>query len=565
VAIDSAGDISSIRDRDEGDREILSAPARLVFQYEQPSEFPSWNMDWKDRQLPPFAVVDGPADIRVVEKGPLRVTVEIHRQKLGSTFIQRVSLVAGSRLVSIHTAIDWLTKNSSLKASFPFTLANPLATYNWGLGTVQRGTNNPRQYEVPSHQWSDLSAPDARYGVSILEDSKFGSDKPSDHEMRLTLLYTPNTEKGGYHYEASQDWGHHDFTYALYPHAGDWRQGGTAEQGERLNQAPKVFTTEKHSGRLGRRFSFLEVSSAQIAVRAVKKAEANTSIIVRLQELWGQDAQGVKIRFAAPLARAWEVDGQERKIGEASFSRDELTVDFSRYSPRSFALEFSPSVQAGTAARSLPLALAYTADVVSLDGEKTGGAMSEDGARYPGEQFPRELESEGIRYQLGEAGNNNVLFADGQSIELPAGEFNRLYVLAAAREDTNAEFLIDGVAQRVEVPQWYGKIGDYDTRIWGPRDTVLSILPGFIKRSNVAWFATHRHLAGGTNDSYTFSYLFSYALALGPQARTLTLPKNNKLGIFALTLAADLAAGVLPAAPLYDDFSGRVVVQPSKE
>ena len=66
-----------------------------------------------------------------------------------------------------------------------------MATYNWDLGKIQRGNNEPKKFEVPSHQWFDLTDTNGNYGVSILTGAKYGSDKPADNELRLTLLYTP--------------------------------------------------------------------------------------------------------------------------------------------------------------------------------------------------------------------------------------------------------------------------------------------------------------------------------------------------------------------------------------
>jgi alpha-mannosidase len=77
------------------------------------------------------------------------------------------------------------------------------------------------------------------------------------------------------------------------------------------------------------------------------------------------------------------------------------------------------------------------------------------------------------------------------------------------------------------------------------------LTPGFIKRAPVAWFASHRHTADGANDVYAYSYLFGYAIDVPANARTLTLPNNDKIRILAVTVA-DEGAQVLPAQPLYD-------------
>ena len=81
--------------------------------------------------------------------------------------------------------------SANLKAVFPLTAANKLATYNWEIGTIQRPDAAERQFEVASHHWIDLTDESGSYGATILTDVKNGSDKRDDHTIRLTLLRTP--------------------------------------------------------------------------------------------------------------------------------------------------------------------------------------------------------------------------------------------------------------------------------------------------------------------------------------------------------------------------------------
>ena len=135
------------------------------------------------------AYVSGPAKIRVVEKGPARVAVEVSRETAGSRFVQTIRLSAGEagKRVEFANAIDWNTRESNLKATFPLTASNQMATYNWDIGTIERPTAEPKKFEVPSHQWIDLTDMSGEFGATILTDCKNGSDKPNDHTIRLTL------------------------------------------------------------------------------------------------------------------------------------------------------------------------------------------------------------------------------------------------------------------------------------------------------------------------------------------------------------------------------------------
>jgi alpha-mannosidase len=111
--------------------------------------------------------------------------------------IIRLSSGDAGKRVEFGNIIDWNTKESNLKAVFPLTASNRMATYNWDIGTVQRPTAEPKKFEVPSHQWIDLTDMSGTFGATILTDCKNGSDKPSDNIIRLTLIRTPGV-RGGY-------------------------------------------------------------------------------------------------------------------------------------------------------------------------------------------------------------------------------------------------------------------------------------------------------------------------------------------------------------------------------
>ena len=84
-----------------------------------------------------------------------------------------------------------------------------------------------------------------------------------------------------------------------------------------------------------------------------------------------------------------------------------------------------------------------------------------------------------------------------------------------------------------------------------PYAEMIGIAPGFIKRTPVAWFASHRHSSDGANEPYAYSYLFAYAIDIPSGARTLVLPINDRIRILAMTVANEFG-DVRPAQPLYD-------------
>ena len=126
ITLDANGDVSSIYDK-QIKHELLASPARLALQTEHPFDWPAWNMDWADQQKPPRGYVSGPAQIRVVENGPVRVAVEVTRETEDSKYVQTISLSAGDggNRVEFGNVIDWRTKEAALKATFPLTAPIP--------------------------------------------------------------------------------------------------------------------------------------------------------------------------------------------------------------------------------------------------------------------------------------------------------------------------------------------------------------------------------------------------------------------------------------------------------
>jgi alpha-mannosidase len=587
VTLDNNGDVASIFDKSL-DRELLSAPIRLAISSDHPSQWPAWNMDFDQEQAPPRIYVRG-GQARIKENGPARVTLEVTRTNAeGSHFVQTVSLSAGDagNRVEFGGVIDWKTLYANLKVTFPLTAANDDATYNWGLGTVRRSTATERQFEVASHQWIDLTDRSNTFGATILTDCKNGSDKPTDNTIRLTLVRTPGVDTG-YTDQANQDWGHHEFTFGIAGHTGAWQDGATDWQGYRLNQPLIAFEAAKHAGALGKQFSLVTISNPRIQVMALKKAEMSDEVILRMVEMDGRPQDHVVVKFAGAIDAAREVNGQELPVaGAPTLANGALVTNFTRYQPRSFALKLGPAAVKAAPASSKPVTLAYDLAVSSNDDTKTVGGFDSKGNAIPAEMLPAKIDFGPAEFKLAPAGTGkaDAVAAKGQTLQLPAGQFNRVYVLAASADgDQKATFKVGDKAVDLKIEDWGGFIGQWDARVWDlpardwassanhavwpmppppadasrgrsePRypDDFLGMTPGFIKPADLAWYCTHHHTADGLNEPYQYSYLFAYGIDLPAGAKTITLPNNDKIRVLAISVAEE-GPLVKPAQPLYD-------------
>jgi alpha-mannosidase len=603
VTLNAAGDVSSIFDKSLNE-ELLSAPIRLAISNDAPKQWPAWNMDFDQEQAAPRAYVSGPAKVRIAEDGPARVAIEVSRDTEGSKFVQTVRLSAGDagNRIEFSDAIDWRTLSANVKAVFPLSDTNPMATYNWEIGTVQRPTAFDRQFEVASHHWIDLTDKSGVYGATILTGPKNGSDKRTDDTIRLTLIRTPGVPLpgpgGDFPDQLNQDWGHHEILYGLAGHMGDWRRGQTDWQAYRLSIPLVAFTSGRHPGALGRSFSLVNVDNPHIRILALKKAEMSDEVVLRMVELDGNAAPGVKVRFAGPIASAREVNGQELPTGTANVIDGVLETSFKPYQPRTFALRLgSPPAQV-SAVESQPVELKYNLAAASNDDTKSVGGFDSKGDALPAEMLPKELNFNGVDFHLAPAatGKPNAVIAQGQTIQLPAGDLNKVYLLAASADgDQEAVFKVGTHSAQFTVENWGGFVGQWETRLWKPApDSVMvgdspqqvsvgkdwavsanhatwndvtyrgspwwsprypedyiGLASGYIKPATLAWYASHHHTPDGLNEPYEYSYLFAYSMELPPHTTTLVLPKNDKIRIMAISVARENPQ-VLPAQPLYD-------------
>ena len=543
LRLDANGDICSLVDKRNGRQLVAEGKAiRLAMFTENESfQWPAWEILKKTVDGTP-AAVDGDVRISVAENGPVVAALKVERSFGDSHFTQYIRLYDGAdeERIDIVNEVDWHGTNALLKAEFPLTVSNPVARYDIGTGSIERPNNTREQYEVYAQQWADLPEPDGSYGVAILNDCKYGWDKPADNVLRLTLLHTPKTRRS-YAYQNRQDHGQHRFTYSIVAHKGDWREGGVAARAEALNQPVKAFTAQKHPGNLGKTFSFAEVRGEGVALRALKKAEDGSGYVVRFYELQGREARNVSVRFPAGVIAATELNGNEAPIGPATAAGNELHFDVGPWGIKTFLVHLAP--QADDAVKQAPLALPYGLYAATFNAFRADGNIDGTGHSYAAELLPASLVQKGVRFDLPDPSGPVAVRAGGQEIALPEGNWNKVYVLAAsARGDTRTRFLAGENPVDVTIPDYSGFVAQ-----WGHTGHTEA----FVKEAEYAYVGTHRHGARENKDlPYEFTYLFNIALDVPAGARSITLPVNRKVMVFAATAVQDDVNTVTPVSDL---------------
>lgn len=559
VRMNNFGEVSSIYDKVEG-RKLLQWPIMFEYLTDTPKRWPAWEIDYDDISASPKSTHAGRAAVRIIENGPARVTLEVTQGTDDSKIRSYIRLAAGGAgdRVVFDNDIDWAERERLLKASFVMAAPNDSVTYDIGLGTITRGLNRPKLYEVPGQQWADMTASDGSYGVAVLNDSRYGWDHPDQKTLRLSLIHTPGISSGWEWVgdQRSQDIGRHLVTFAVTGHKGDWREGGVAWLAARLNQPLLAFQTTAHPGKLGKSFSLLTVDNPAVMVTAVKFAESGDDLVVRLRELTGKP-QEAKIQCAASISMAKELNGVEQFQRDLTAGGGTVDVSFTPYQPKTLALTLNNTLASVAPPPCQPVMLPYNMDGVSLDDNRTDGDFDGLGNSLAGELLPDTLVYENIPFVFGSAaaGAKNITTCQGQIVSLPQGSFNRLYLLAsAAGGPAKAAFGIDSRSTNIWIPDWAEPIGQWNNRVTG--DTIVEkadeIAPSYINRAPVGWYGSHRHTASGENEAYRFTYLYLVRLDLPAGAKTLTLPDDPAVRVAAATVVNTAEDNIIAAQPLYD-------------
>lgn len=526
LVLDKNGDIASLVDKRCG-KELVGkgeAFALSVFGNNKSYSWPAWEIIKKVLDGKPERVKDN-VTVSVSENGPLRASLKVERYFGETRFVQEYTMTDGAfdERIDVRTYIDWKTKASLLKASFPVSFEAEKAVYDLGIANISRGNNTEIAYETYGHQWADITADDGSYGLTIMNDCKYGWDKPDNSTLRLTLLHTPETGEWCAN-QATQDIGEHTLTYSIVGHQGAFDPASAAAVSDALNQKKIAYLTGKHKGDLGKEFSMVSTDNPALRVKALKKAQDGNGIIVRTYELSGYPVSG-KIIFPADIISAVEVNGIEEKLSDASFSGNVLNVTAGGFEPKSYRVQLADASVKVAAADCEALALPYNEKAITSDAFSSFGHMDDDWHSFAGELVPEKLDFNGVTFQLGKADYWNALTCKGQVLELPEGTKKVAMLVASSDGDRIAEFTA-GKHVTLDIPYYSGLYGSYGWE--GYYDS-------FLKTGDVAYIGTHRHDSRKRNEIMVYTYMYYVEVPVEAGCTALRLPADRHVTIFAAT------------------------------
>ncbi|MEM8718262.1 MAG: alpha-mannosidase [Cyanobacteria bacterium P01_G01_bin.39] len=286
------GNLDSIFDK-ISTREILNSAANKLQAYEDRGQYwDAWNIDpeYETKQLSETEL----ASIEWVENSKTKQIIRVIKRLNQSQFIQDYILEYDAPILKIANTVDWQETHVMVKAVFPLNIHSDHVTYEIPCGTIER-TTKPKtaaekaKWEVSALNWADITDNEGRYGVSLINDCKYGYDAKPDR-LRLTLLRSSTWP------DSSSDRGIHHFSYGIYPHQYSWRESKTVQKGYEFNTPLQTVMINRHQqnnqdfNQLLTKSEFLNLSADNLVLMALKPSH-HQDLIMRCYETHGSEAQ----------------------------------------------------------------------------------------------------------------------------------------------------------------------------------------------------------------------------------------------------------------------------------
>lgn len=324
LTLDDKANIVSLYDK-EAKREIIeagkSANALQAFE-DMPYNHDNWELSPYYKQK--MWDVDNVISVEPISDGA-RAGFKIVRNFLNSTITQNLYMNKNSRRIDFETVVDWKEENIVLKAAFPVNVHTDKAVYDTQFGYLERPTHSNTPYdaakfEVCAHKFADISEDD--YGVALLNDCKYGHNTEGN-TLKITML------KAGTFPNKNADKEVHTFTYSLYPHIGNHKQGGVVQNAYALNRPLVAFETNGN-GSLSDTFSLVSCDKENVIVETIKKAENGEATVIRAYDAYNRRGEA-EFTFGFDVKKAYLCDMLENKLQELPVSDNKVKVSVGNF------------------------------------------------------------------------------------------------------------------------------------------------------------------------------------------------------------------------------------------
>lgn len=341
VKFDKNLEIVSLFDK-ENNREIIKKGFkgnRLAAFEDIPKEYDAWNIDkfYVEKSWDVHDTVSA----EIIEDGDVFKCLKVVKRFNNSVITQKIYFYNNLRRIDFKTEIDWNESQVLLKTYFPVDVVANKATYEIQYGNVERATHentswDAAKYEVCAHKWADIS--ENGYGIALMNDCKYGYSG-NETTMSLTLI------KSGIFPNPHADREHHEFTYSILPHKGDFRTGDVIKESYFLNYPVYTLFAKKPEEHVK---SFFNIDSDSVILEVVKpmhsekgtivkidetenlKTEQNVSVILRLYESFGGRA-AANLSSCFEIVSAFECDMLEYTTRRLNLNENKVSLKMNPY------------------------------------------------------------------------------------------------------------------------------------------------------------------------------------------------------------------------------------------
>ncbi len=334
VRFDAHGNITSIQSLEDGTEFVQPGALANMFQLleDKPLFWSAWDIDIYAFETAQDLIKS--ESFEIVEKGPVRVAVEIVKRFSKSTIRQRISL-GPTPGVRFDTEIDWHEEDKLLKVAFPLNVNSLRASYEIQFGHVERPTHmntswDLARFEVPAQKWVDVS--EADQGVALINDAKYGYDCQGNI-LRMSLLRAPKAP------DPECDMGVHRFSYVLMPHFGPLNHAGVVQAAYAHNAPLRAVPLKASEGAATALPPFAACDDRNIIIETVKRAEDGKGIIVRLYEC--HNARGIaELAMGYPPKSVYRCDLEENILEEVDVVDGLVTFSYRPFEIQTFRIEY---------------------------------------------------------------------------------------------------------------------------------------------------------------------------------------------------------------------------------
>ena len=253
--------------------------------------------------------------VELDENGPVQTVMRITGDVAGIPIVQRLTLYQGLKRVDIEDRVDWKPGRSmNIEQVFPLPQPNMEVRSGTPFGSVTATDMMPNAGprngdEVPMDAWKRwrqiqdwVFAGNKEWGFTVSADHQFvtvGDSAIRAGMIRGTRFSPVNVIRGGRPFQIlSPPVGEYVFHYSFSSHPGNWAAARSWRSGMALNTPliPVTSADELSPKSLPPVRSFCSLDADNLVITALKKADKDGDIVLRVFEILGDSAES-PVRF----------------------------------------------------------------------------------------------------------------------------------------------------------------------------------------------------------------------------------------------------------------------------